>query len=60
MRDGRESEGVFKMAANVKPEKGVVEFHLRSVFWQGPGKTEKLAKLSMSHEGKKTKRKGAG
>ncbi len=41
IRGVRPSEGVFEMAADVKPEKGVVEFHLRSVFWQGEGKADK-------------------
>ena len=29
------------MAVDVKPEQGVAEFHMRSIFWQGEGKTDK-------------------
>ncbi|KIY72523.1 hypothetical protein CYLTODRAFT_434742 [Cylindrobasidium torrendii FP15055 ss-10] len=40
IRDVRPEEGVFEIAVDVKKEEGVVDFHLRSIFWQGVGKTE--------------------
>ncbi|KAJ9299911.1 hypothetical protein DTO271G3_2795 [Paecilomyces variotii] len=39
-RDVRESDGLFEMSAVVKPEEGVAEFGLKSVFYQGLGKAE--------------------
>lgn len=35
MRDARESDGLFEMTAEVKQEQGVVEFGLKSVFYNG-------------------------
>ncbi|KAF9269787.1 hypothetical protein L218DRAFT_983580 [Marasmius fiardii PR-910] len=40
-RGVREVDGVFEMAVELKPEEGVVEFHMRSVMWQGLGKSDK-------------------
>jgi hypothetical protein len=37
-REVRPVDGLFELAANVKPEQGVVEFNLKSVFYQGLGK----------------------
>lgn len=34
----RPVDGLFELAAHVKPEQGVVEFNLKSVFYQGLGK----------------------
>ncbi|PWY89641.1 hypothetical protein BO94DRAFT_565405 [Aspergillus sclerotioniger CBS 115572] len=38
--DVRESDGLFEMSTEVKPEKGVAEFRLKSLFFQGKGKAE--------------------
>lgn len=39
-RDVRASDGLFEISAVVKPEEGVFEFGLKSVFYQGLGKTK--------------------
>ena len=36
-RGVRESDGLFEMSAIVKPDQGVVEFQLKSVFFKGFG-----------------------
>lgn len=33
----RDSDGLFEMAVRVKPEQGVAEFQLKSVFFKGLG-----------------------
>jgi hypothetical protein len=38
-RDVRLSDGLFELSANVNPEQGVVEFNLKSVMYQGLGKS---------------------
>jgi len=38
--DVRPGDGLFEMGAAVKREEGVVEFSLKSVFYQGLGKSE--------------------
>ncbi|PYI00531.1 hypothetical protein BO78DRAFT_355480 [Aspergillus sclerotiicarbonarius CBS 121057] len=38
--DVRESDGLFEMSTEVKPEQGVAEFRLKSLFFQGKGKAE--------------------
>jgi hypothetical protein len=38
-REVRPADGLFELAANVRPEQGVVEFSLKSVFYQGLGKS---------------------
>ena len=40
LRDVRQSDGLFEMSAVVKPDEGVAEFGLKSVFFQGLGKAE--------------------
>jgi hypothetical protein len=43
----RENDGIFEMVADVKKEEGVVEFGMKSVFFNGitqPGKDKKLGK----------------
>lgn len=37
-KEVRPGEGLFEMSAVIKPEEGVAEFQLKSVFWQGLGK----------------------
>ncbi|KAL0576425.1 hypothetical protein V5O48_005561 [Marasmius crinis-equi] len=39
--DNREMDGVFELAAEVKREEGVAEFHLRTVGWVGAAKSDK-------------------
>lgn len=39
-RDVRASDGLFEISAVVKPEEGVFEFGLKSVFYQGRGKAK--------------------
>lgn len=39
-RNVRPSDGLFEMSAVVKPDEGVAEFGLKSVFFQGLGKAE--------------------
>ncbi|KAL1964890.1 hypothetical protein VTN77DRAFT_6243 [Rasamsonia byssochlamydoides] len=39
-RDVRPVDGLFEMAAAVKPDEGVAEFQLKSVFFQGLGKAQ--------------------
>lgn len=36
----REHDGLFELGARVKEDEGVAEFHLKSVFFQGRGKSE--------------------
>ncbi|KAL0576424.1 hypothetical protein V5O48_005560 [Marasmius crinis-equi] len=38
--DSRALDGVFELAAEVKREEGVAEFHLRLVAWSGQGKSD--------------------
>lgn len=37
----RDGDGMFEMDAVVKEGEGCVEFRLKSVFWQGNGRSEK-------------------
>lgn len=46
IRDVRASDGLFEMLAEVKKEEGVVEFGLKSVFYNGLGQPEKEGKGS--------------
>ena len=39
-RDIRPADGLFEMSAIVKPDEGVAEFGVKSVFFQGLGKAE--------------------
>lgn len=38
-RDVRESDGLFEMSAVIKRDEGVAEFGLKSIFYQGLGKS---------------------
>ncbi|RLM01925.1 hypothetical protein CFD26_108227 [Aspergillus turcosus] len=40
VQDVRPSDGLFEMSVQVKPDEGVAEFGLKSVFFQGLGKAE--------------------
>ncbi|GLA60940.1 hypothetical protein AtubIFM55763_002675 [Aspergillus tubingensis] len=39
-KDVRESDGLFEISTEVKPQEGVAEFRLKSLFFQGKGKAE--------------------
>jgi hypothetical protein len=41
-RDVRDSDGLFEVSAHMNSDEGVVEFGLKSVFFQGLGKTDKV------------------
>ncbi|KAI9731299.1 MAG: hypothetical protein M1834_005202 [Cirrosporium novae-zelandiae] len=41
IKDVRDSEGLFEMTAVVNKSEGVAEFGMRSIFYQGKGKTDK-------------------